>query len=237
VYSDNTEAVISGGDFRMYVAEIQYEGGSFCAKNIECLSSFEGNDKKRREKNWVPFEYEQKLLLAYSLVPHKIFTPVFGTGHCDTVVSSTSAIEWEWGELRGGTAALLDEGNYLSFFHSSQKIATVHSHGKEIFHYFMGAYTFAPTMPFNITHISPEPIVGKRFYEGATYKPYWKPVQVVFPCGFIADDNYIWVTYGRQDHEMWVTTLDKRKLYASLVPVYLMMPMQQSSPIAKTTAV
>ena len=97
-------------------------------------------------------------------------------------------------------------------------MATVHSQNKEVLHYLMGAYTFAAQPPFNITQISPEPIIGKKFYSGAEYKPYWHPVRAIFPCGFVFDKQYIWVVYGRQDHEMWVVKLDKLKLYASLIP-------------------
>lgn len=221
VYSDNEDMIITRGrgGFRMYIAELDFDGKIFFVKTIERLSSFEGNSMSRREKNWVPFDYYGQLLLAYSIVPHRILRPVLGSGHCETFVSSESLIKWNWGELRGGTTALLDGDNYLAFFHSSKPMVTTHSQGKEVLHYFMGAYTFSNHPPFAINQISNEPIIGKKFYNGPDYKPYWKPVKVVFPCGFIFDDNYIWIAYGRQDHEIWITKLNKKKLYASLVPV------------------
>ena len=83
-------------------------------------------------------------------------------------------------------------------------------------HYFMGAYTFSPDPPFSITSMSPEPIVGEDFYVGPSYKT-WKPMRVVFPGGFIAAEKYIFVVYGKQDHEMWVVKLDKEKLLRSLI--------------------
>lgn len=220
IYTDNEDSNITKAGYRMYIAELHFDGEIFSAKNIERLSSFEGNSNDRREKNWVPFNYHDKLMLAYSLTPHRILYPVLGsTGHCETLVSSESLIDWNWGELRGGTPGLLDDnGDYLSFFHSSKRMATTHSNGKEMIHYFMGAYTFSRDFPFTITQISTQPIIGKQFYNGAEYKPYWGSVRVVFPCGFI-DDKYIWIAYGRQDHEMWITKLDKKKLYASLIPV------------------
>lgn len=219
VYSDNEDSVLGKGGFRMYVAELQVDGQAFVVKSVERLSSFEGNSEERREKNWVPFNYHGALLLAYSIVPHRIVRPLWGTHHCETFVSSESIINWDWGELRGGTGALLDGDHYLAFFHSSKRMVTAHSKGKEAMHYFMGAYTFSRELPFSITQLSKEPIIGKQFYNGADYKPYWGSVRVVFPCGFMADDDYIWVAYGRQDHEMWIAKLDKKKLYASLVPV------------------
>lgn len=73
VYSDNEDRVISKGGFRVYIAELLWDGTTFLATNIERLSHFEGNDLSRREKNWVPFLYNNKLLLAYSLVPSSYF--------------------------------------------------------------------------------------------------------------------------------------------------------------------
>ena len=219
IYSDNLDATVSAGGFRVYSAEIQCSEETFLVHNRECWSSFEQNNKKRREKNWVPFDYFAELLFAYSLAPHRILQPLPGTGHCDTFSCSQRYPDWGWGELRGGTPALYDGEKYLAFFHSAKLMASDYSKGKEIPHYFMGAYTFSPEPPFEIAHMSEEPIIAQEFYTGADYKPYWKPVQVVFPCGFIADDEFIWITYGRQDHEMWVAKLDKKKLYESLKSV------------------
>ena len=84
-------------------------------------------------------------------------------------------------------------------------------------HYFRGAYTFSRHPPFEGTAVSPQPIVGKGFYHGPIYERYWGSVRVVFPCGFIYDENYLWVSYGRQDHELWIAKLDKKKLLESLV--------------------
>jgi predicted GH43/DUF377 family glycosyl hydrolase len=77
-------------------------------------------------------------------------------------------------------------------------MATVQSKGKSVQHYFMGAYTFDRQPPFAITAISPSPIVGKNFYRGPEYKTV-KPLRVVFPCGFVFDDRYIWVVYGKNE--------------------------------------
>lgn len=223
VYSDNPEPKISKGGFRMYVAEVEYDGALFRLKTPECLSRYEGESREIREKSWVPFDYKGNLLLGYSLVPHLIFRPLLdGTGQCETVASTIGSIAWDWGILRGGTAALLgvtDNGDYLSFFHSSKKMATTHSEGQHILHYFIGAYTFSPEPPFGITKISPTPIIGKNFYEGPVHKHYWHRLRVVFPGGYFFDENFIWMAYGRQDHEIWIAKLDRRKLLESLVPV------------------
>lgn len=201
---------------RMFIAELQNDYEKFFIENPICLHSFE-KTKKRWEKNWVPFNYYENLLLAYSIIPHHILKPFLDSGTCTTISLAPSSIDWQWGELRGGTPAILDGNEYLAFFHSSKIMATAHSRGKKIQHYFMGAYTFAAQPPFAITRMSPRPIVGKNFYHGQEY-PTWKPLHVVFPVGLLADENYLWVTYGRQDFEIWVTKIDKKGLYKSLVP-------------------
>jgi len=82
----------------------------------------------------------------------------------------------------------------------------------------MGAYIFGLHPPFTIDRMSPVPIVAKSFYNGVPHKT-WKPLLVVFPGGIIVEKDFIWVAYGRQDHESWVVKFDKKKLYKSLEPV------------------
>jgi predicted GH43/DUF377 family glycosyl hydrolase len=204
---------------RMFIAEIHYDEKHVFLDNPRCLLNFENADPKRTEKNWVPFQYDNKLLLAYSIDPHKIFLYEEGTESCTTYAHSQNNISWNWGELRGGTPALLVDGKYLSFFHSSKYIQSNYSMGKKMQHYFMGAYMFERNPPFNITHISPNPLVCDDFYSGEYYKAEThRPLRVVFPMGFVFDDNYIWISYGRQDHECWIVTIDKKKLLKSLIP-------------------
>lgn len=219
IYSDNIEPVISKGGFRLFLSEICLLNGQFFLKDIECISKFPGEDRKVREKNWTPFDYNGTLLLTYSQVPHLIFCPLFGMGECMTIASTPTDVDWKWGIIRGGTTAMPVDGEYLSFFHSFIKMASLHSDGKEMPHYFMGAYTFSLEPPFPITRITPEPIVWKNFYRGPIHNRYWGSVRVVFPCGFIYDDQYIWVSYGRQDHELWIAKLDREGFFQSLIPV------------------
>jgi predicted GH43/DUF377 family glycosyl hydrolase len=230
VYSNCIEEKIARGKFRVHIGEISYDGESFRLEDPEPLLYFELENPNKREKNWIPFNYRDYLFLAYSISPHLVLCPLKGFNACDTVSCSENPIPWSFGELRGGTCALPSgEGDptYLSFFHSSKKMTSFHSQGKETFHYFIGAYKFKNEPPFPITHISKEPIIAKRFYSGASYKPYWGSVQALFPCGFIQDDRYIWIAYGRQDHECWIAKLDKKGLMESLVEIE---PLPQEEP-------
>jgi hypothetical protein len=81
----------------------------------------------------------------------------------------------------------------------------------------MGAYSFEKHPPFAITAIRQTPIIGNNFYHGPEYKM-TKPCCVVFPCGLVLDDHYVWVVFGRQDHEIWMAKLDKKGLYDSMIP-------------------
>jgi predicted GH43/DUF377 family glycosyl hydrolase len=216
VYSNFVEGIRISEIRRMFVVELFFDGSRFYTGKPECFLHFEGENENRWQKNWVPFNYGGVLLLAYSINPHKVLRPIFGTGECSTVASPESRIEWSWGVLRGGTPALLDGNEYLGFFHSSTYLASIQSNGVTMQHYFMGAYTFNANPPFNVTRVSPKPIVGKNFYNGPIHNT-WKPLRVVFPCGYIFDEKYVWVAYGRQDHEMWVAKIDKNGLYKSLV--------------------
>lgn len=206
---------------RMIVATLEEdEAGGFSTSSATYLIDYYGQIERRKEKNWVPFVYNNQLLLSYSLQPHRIFAPIGKTGSCASIGSSISTLAWDWGNLLGGTPALRVGNSYLAFFHSNKAMSTVQSGGKIMNHYFMGAYTFEADYPFSLTGISPRPIVGKTFYQGEMYENLtWKPLRVVFPMGFIVDKNFIWLTYGRQDHEAWIVKLDKAKLFASLVPL------------------
>lgn len=203
---------------RMMVAELHLLHGKFHVHSETVLTDFEGEGRYPREKNWVPFVYEDSLLLGYTIVPHKVFLPLLGSNKCETISTSKGNIQWEWGDLRGGTQAHLVDDQYLGFYHSSKDLYSAHSPDAKIAHYFIGAYTFSSQPPFEITRVSPEPIVAPDFYHGPEYKT-WKPLKVVFPGGFIFDENNIWIAYGKQDHEIWIVKLDKKGLYDSLIPV------------------
>lgn len=203
---------------RMCCTEIVFENAKFIAKGNVCFREFEGEIKQKHEKNWTPFVFNNELLISYSINPHLVFQPNLENEQCETIAKTQSLIHWNWGILRGGTQAFLIDGEYLSFFHSSKDMVTKHSNGTRIVHYFMGAYTFSGQPPFKIKKISKKPIVAKGFYEGPEYK-LWKPLKVVFPSGYVFDDQYIWLVYGKQDHELWLAKLDKKSLLNSLISI------------------
>ncbi|MES2504620.1 MAG: hypothetical protein V4534_07065 [Myxococcota bacterium] len=220
VYSDNPYEKVNRGGFRLYVSELRNIHGKFEAAYSERISFFEGEDYNIREKNWTPFEYHGQLLLAYSIEPHRVCRPrLDGSGLCDNYTLSAHKSGWSWGSVRGGSSAQKVENQFLGFFHSSKQLASTQSAAKPMLHYFMGAYTYDAEPPFELREISQRPIVSDGFYQGPDFVPYWKPIKAVFPCGYIFDERFIWVSFGKDDHEIWIAKLDKAKLFQSLVVV------------------
>lgn len=206
---------INGDVRRMFIAQVEFNGIEFSIEFPRALLNFPGENSSQWERNWIPFVYNHSLLLATHLSPHRILRPILGSQTCEEVASSNFSSSWTWGVPKPGTAAYLDRNHYLAFFHSIKVMSSIHSEGKPIQHYFMGAYTFEDHPPFRITAMSKEPIIGQHFYVGSEYNM-CKPCRVVFPCGFIMDKQFIWVVFGRQDHEIWMTKLDKQGLYSRM---------------------
>lgn len=203
---------------RMVMGAVDYDGTHFVLHHPCPILLFDGYKHEKQEKNWVPFVYQNAILLSYSISPHRVLFPVPLENTCLPFSTSPKRAEWDWGILRGGTTALKVGNQYLGFFHSVKDMTTVQSGYENMAHYFMGAYTFEADPPFAVTGMSPKPIVANSFYEGPMYQT-WKPLRVVFPGGFIHDKDFIWVAYGRQDHEIWVVKFDKQGLLNSLIPV------------------
>lgn len=220
IYSDNRELACGIEGTRMYAANIGYQNGQFSILSEVCFDRFENDNRFEREKNWVPFTYNNQLMFAYSLLPHRILTPDLNIGFCITSYLTRGIIHWNFGVLRGGTPGLpLDKHTNLAFFHSVLRMPSVQSDGTTMPHYFIGAYTFNNQPPFEINAISRAPIVGSGFYSGQDYEPFWNPVKVVFPCGFIINDNSVWLSFGRQDHEIYLLQMDLTGLLNSLTHV------------------
>lgn len=204
---------------RMHVARLTEEKWGFKLDQKRGFFDFPGENSCKPEKNWVPFSYKNSLLFAYSIQPHVIFFPSYTCSECFSICRTVSNIVWKWGQLRGGTPAICVNGRYLAFFHSSRLCRSEESDGEESTHYFIGAYTFADREPFALEGISPRPIIGHGFYSGRRYKPFGVPVQAVFPGGLVQDGDYVWLSFGRQDHEIWLAKIHTKTLLDSLIPL------------------
>ena len=184
------------------------------------------------EKNWPMFEYEGTLLFIKRIQPMRVVAAaenVFPSRQSDRSrsndvtngkhmfahsVSLTAATNfcWNWGELRGGTSAMLIGDEYFAFFHS-----VTFMNSRLVRTYFVGAYTFSAHPPFAMTKMSQYPIVVPNDWEnGFTYADI---DFVPFPMSYTTDDTSVSLTYGWEEGQGWVTKLDRQALFASLVPV------------------
>lgn len=206
----------------MYIAEVIDENGVFQIKGKPChLSYF--NNRYYSEKNWVPFVYENTIYMVYQMNPHTILKlDNLYEKEQDTLKSKYTIMQanastemlnlnhYNWPLIRGGTPALLFDDYYLSFFHTGNKVNS--SVAEDKYHYFMGAYLFEKKPPFSIKAISKHPIVGPLMYtsDKETEK------KVIYPIGFLYDDSYFYVFCGKDDCEVILILLDRKKTLESL---------------------
>lgn len=212
----------------IHIAEIKVIGDKFETMPPLRLTYPKNPNPQRREKNWIPFEWQGKLYLSYYLFPHEVLEANLSTGVCSRVYLTKSDHPWEFGQIRGTTPAQLfpeskklkQDFEYLAFFHSSifaknKKLNKNNERGSRI--YFMGAYTFSAKPPFEITRASAKPIIATGMYD-APNKGIRSPV-VVFPGGYVIVGDSIFVSYGKNDREMWIAKIPKKSVLHSLVPV------------------
>lgn len=197
----------------MYIAELFSIQNSFQI-SIPLKLFYSAKNSQLWEKNWVPFTLDQNLFFSYSILPHEVLQPNFFDGECFASFQTETPHLWKYGTVRGGTPALLIDGEYLSFFHSSVVIPPSRYWDTSCWFYFMGAYTFSPTPPFTITKMTQIPIFKEGFYDPDSYGK-----KVIFPGGFVDAGPVIYLAYGKDDCEIWIATLDKKALYQALRPL------------------
>jgi len=216
IYNDNINMVNPPSQKRrdMFFAQLHYEDEKFTLSEPVKILHKQKYHRHNWQKNWAPFEWNNTLFFTYSISPHEIVQPIFSSGECHPIYKTEGSVNWTDGILRGGTPALEMDDHYLAFFHSGIVKKSSVSNGMLMWHYYMGAYTFSNQPPFEILMMSPAPIMADNFY---TYSSFHK--RVVFPGGFVVDGDRVHVAYGKDDSEVWVVTINKKKLYESMVPV------------------
>ncbi|HSX04017.1 MAG TPA: hypothetical protein VLG76_04750 [Rhabdochlamydiaceae bacterium] len=198
----------------MYLSELSYDGVHFMLSKPLKLVHTEKYNTRLWQKNWCPFVWENTLLITYTINPHEIVYPNLVTGECYPCYETEVKSNWEYGELRGSTPAQLIGEEYLSFFHSGKYTSSQASPGYDLWHYYMGAYTFSPDPPFEMTKMTPIPIVAEGFYTQSNHEK-----RVIMPGGFVVSGPSIFVAYGKDDDEVWIAILDRAQLQNALVPV------------------
>ena len=161
------------------------------------------------QKNWMPFLCNvsmTRLCFVQSIVPHTIVTSkngFFSTSIGDNnmiVIAQTSyalSTIWLYGEPRGGSQAELVDTpygrRYFALFHSSQ------DRGRGIKTYYAGGYLFRAIYPYDITHISVEPLAPASFYNMSQAWPHRGMDFVVFPMSLFVRGDIAYAIFGIQD--------------------------------------
>ena len=216
IYNDNREITCPSlyYDRRdMYLAELMISGHTYTLGNPLKLIHEKKYDSQRVQKNWIPFEWQGKLLLAYTMNPHEILVPDLNTGICKPLYESHATLQWGLGTPRGSSIPVMMDGEYFAIFHSGVHTNSPAS-GWARWHYFMGAYAFSPHPPFELTKMTPLAITAPGFYVDSGCEK-----RVIFPGGAIVLGDKILVAYGRDDCEMWIATLNKDKLKKAMWPI------------------
>jgi predicted GH43/DUF377 family glycosyl hydrolase len=213
IFNDNAEVVHPGYYDRrdLYLAELKMENGEFSLSLPLKLISNDHYNECLWQKNWVPFEWNRTLLLSYAIAPHEVIVPNLREGTCYLLHKTPCSISWDYGILRGGTPAQIVDGEYLAFFHSGIVASSKASYSQDLWHYFMGAYTFSLSPPFQITRMTSSPISHEAFYTSSD-----RAKRVIFPGGFVVKGSKIYLAYGKDDSEIWIAILDKETLQKAL---------------------
>lgn len=151
------------------------------------------------EKNWVPFEWGDRLFFTYQIWPEQIVIEVQG----DDVIGEfkSPGSWWKWGQIRGGTPPIMPfRDQRLRFFHSRLDNESPIRH-----RYYVGALIQETKPPFKVLSVSKRPIL--RGSEIDTLTPdekkacrCWNP-NTAFPLGVIqAEDGWflsVGINHGR----------------------------------------
>lgn len=141
----------------------------------------------RHEKNWPWFFHEDRLHLLYQANPWEVYQ--FGTRWDERVTHTAPGLQWDYGEIRGGTPPVRVDDLYWTFFHSSVPWEGAYRR------YYMGALAFEVKAPFNPVRITKVPMLAGSAHDRWNNR---KP-PCVFPCGAVLRDNTWLVTYGVND--------------------------------------
>ena len=186
----------------------------------------QGMELARREKNWVPFVYDDGIHFIQSVNPHVVVrlppmaVAAEGTGSnvvTELVSSASQAVRWRYGEMRGGTQAVYDVelGAYLHVFHSQVEYFESERHPRQKL-YFMGCYVFAAQPPFAIQLLSQTPLIGPAFYPRPAAEN--GVMRVVFPAGLMLTPDELVISYGKNDYESRLARFDRRNVTDTLQP-------------------
>ena len=169
------------------------------------------NNFAGQEKNWVFFDYEDRLHFIYQCSPEQVVCRLDKDGVTVDKVYRTKSPSWSHGEIRGGTQPFDyprsgGHGTWLRFFHSLNKITQY----RENWTYSIGALLMDDKPPFQIRKISKTPIFSgdERYVHGHKF---WKP-SVAIPYGAVPVVGGWKVSIGINDSLCAILTLNEKDL-------------------------
>ena len=146
-----------------------------------------------RQKNWMPFLYENKIHLVSSVCPHVIYELEEDGKEAVKKYETNWIHPWFNQEfLRGNTNIVkLEDGNYMGTFHTVQVRGKMH-------YYDNGCYIFEGKPPFKVISCSDKTYMKA---EDAIHPHYRKRglIQVNFPVGMIRENENLFISYGDND--------------------------------------
>lgn len=159
-----------------------------------------GVNPKQKQKNWAPFEWNDKLLCEYSITPHIILEIDLETGITNDFASSgkTGIDITSARSFRTGPASVYIANSYLGIGH-------VQSPGTPDYTHFF--YTFESEPPFALIGMTD------------LYKLDFR-TRIQFVAGLSEYKDNIYISYGINDCENRISVFEKQKILDLIQPVH-----------------
>lgn len=156
------------------------------------------------EKNWSFFADDKGLHCVYSIYPYH--TVLTFNGNClDCVLRAefSPGLLMRVSHLRGGAPPVMHNGEWYHWFHTvmTGRVTT----------YSLGLYTFSPVPPYRpLRMIHRQLLTAQELTKDRT-------MRVVYPCGAMLEGDKWRITYGKNDCECWLATIDAQEIEGMLV--------------------
>ena len=167
---------------------------------------------RTRQKNWMPFEYEGKLMLVANVHPHRIYEFDGEKSHLAYETNYLHPWFYQKNDYRGNCNIIKLEDSYLGTFHTVEIFGVCH-------YYDNGFYEFEAKPPFKVIR------AGFRTYlpaEAASEPPCRKKgfIRVCFPVGMVKEQDKLLISYGDNDSAVRVMQTTVQEARKTMCGVY-----------------